>query len=66
MRCDHSGAHSGATRYVKQVGRLRMILVCDECGAELSEVGVLDYQPDPSLPGPPASTSIPPSGPLAA
>jgi len=67
MRCDHSGAHSGATRYVKQAGRLRLVLVCDVCGAEQGELGSLEYHPDPSLGaggGPPGGSPAPGTGPL--
>lgn len=55
MRCNHSGAHSGATRYVRQTGQIRLVVVCDRCGAECAELGSLDYRPDPALPGPRAA-----------
>lgn len=44
MACDHSGTHSGAARYVREDDQLRLVLVCDECGAECSELGRLDYR----------------------
>jgi hypothetical protein len=47
MACDHSGMHSGATRYSRQSGQLRLILVCDQCGAERGDLGHLDYRPHP-------------------
>jgi hypothetical protein len=45
MTCDHSGAGSGATRYLREAGQLRLVLVCDQCGAERGELGRLDYRP---------------------
>lgn len=47
MACEHSGMHSGATRYSRQTGQLRLVLVCDECGAERGVLGHLDYSPRP-------------------
>jgi hypothetical protein len=47
MACDHSGMHSGATRYSRQTGQLRQVVICDQCGAECRSLGVLDYRPDP-------------------
>ncbi len=47
MACDHSGTHSGATRYSRQAAQLRLVLVCDQCGAERTVLGKLDYSPDP-------------------
>jgi hypothetical protein len=47
MTCDHSGAHSGATRYLSLAGQLRLVLVCDRCGAERVELGTLAYRPHP-------------------
>jgi hypothetical protein len=44
MACDHLGTRSGASRYLREVGKLRLILVCDQCGAECSELGTLDYR----------------------
>ena len=46
MTCDHSGARSGAARYVHEAAQLRLILVCDQCGAECWELGRLDYGPN--------------------
>jgi HD-GYP domain-containing protein (c-di-GMP phosphodiesterase class II) len=45
MTCDHSGPLSGASRYLRGPGRLRLMLVCDRCGAERGEVGNLSYRP---------------------
>ena len=45
MACDHSGPHSGACRYLRGRGQLRLVLVCDRCGAERSELATLDYRP---------------------
>jgi hypothetical protein len=47
MDCDHSGTYSGACRYSRETGQLRLVLVCDRCGAERSELGNVDYSPHP-------------------
>ncbi len=47
--CDHSAPHSGALRYQQDLGQLRMLLVCDGCGAELGELGRESYQPQARL-----------------
>lgn len=52
MMCDHSGTHSGASRYVREVGELRLVLLCDQCGAERQELGRMEYRPEVVLPGP--------------
>jgi hypothetical protein len=49
MDCDHSGTHSGATRFSRQAGELRLVLVCDRCGAEQTVLGRLDYCPNPEI-----------------
>ncbi|HEY3726724.1 MAG TPA: HD domain-containing phosphohydrolase [Solirubrobacteraceae bacterium] len=45
MACDHSGLHSGACRYLRGPGQLRMVLICDGCGAECGELGTVQYRP---------------------
>ena len=45
MDCNHSGTHSGASRYLRESGQLRLVLVCDRCGAECDELTRLDYRP---------------------
>jgi HD-GYP domain-containing protein (c-di-GMP phosphodiesterase class II) len=45
MACDHAGLLSGASRYARSTGQLRLVLVCDECGAERREVGTVGYRP---------------------
>jgi len=45
MDCDHSGTYSGASRYLRETGQLRFVLVCDQCGAERSELTRLSYRP---------------------
>ena len=50
--CDHSGTHSGASRYSREVGELRLVLLCDRCGAERQELGRIEYRPEVVLPGP--------------
>jgi hypothetical protein len=47
--CDHSGPHSGALRYQQALGQLRLLLVCDGCGAERGELGRQSYQPEARL-----------------
>jgi hypothetical protein len=49
MMCDHSGTHSGASRYARDAGELRLVLLCDRCGAERQELGRIEYQPDPDV-----------------
>ena len=45
MDCEHSGTYSGASRYIRETGQLRFVLVCDQCGAERSELTRLSYRP---------------------
>jgi HD-GYP domain-containing protein (c-di-GMP phosphodiesterase class II) len=45
MVCDHSALHSGGARYLRETEQLRLVLVCDRCGAELSELQRIDYYP---------------------
>jgi HD-GYP domain-containing protein (c-di-GMP phosphodiesterase class II) len=45
MLCDHSALHSGGARYLREAGQLRLVLVCDRCGAELGELERIDYAP---------------------
>jgi hypothetical protein len=45
-KCTHDGFHSGQGRYTQATGRLRYVVICDDCGAELREVTELDYRPD--------------------
>jgi hypothetical protein len=54
MSCDHSGPHSGALQYEQNLSQLRLLLVCDRCGAERGELGRLDYRPDSVIAGVPA------------
>jgi hypothetical protein len=51
MTCDHSGTHSGASRYLRDAGVLRLVLLCDRCGAERQELGRVKYRPDVNVPG---------------
>ncbi len=32
------------SRYLRDTGQLRLVLVCDQCGAECSELSRLDYE----------------------
>jgi hypothetical protein len=50
MMCDHSGTYSGASQYLRDAGELRLVLLCDQCGAERQEVGRVKYRPDVRLP----------------
>ena len=45
MTCDHTGPHSGVSKYLRETAELRLTLVCDQCGAERSEYGRIDYRP---------------------
>jgi len=49
MMCDHLGTYSGASRYLREAGELRLVLLCDRCGAERQELGRVDYRPDPEV-----------------
>jgi hypothetical protein len=46
MACDHSGTYSGASRYLREAGELRLVLLCDRCGAERRELGRIEYRPE--------------------
>jgi hypothetical protein len=46
MECDHTGTYSGASRYLRESGELRLVLLCDRCGAEREELGRIDYRPE--------------------
>jgi HD-GYP domain-containing protein (c-di-GMP phosphodiesterase class II) len=45
MCCDHSELHSGGARYLRETEELRLVVVCDTCGAELAELERIDYRP---------------------
>src|SRR5918997_336561 len=45
MACDHAGFHSGGARYMRDGGELRLVLVCDACGAERGELARIEYRP---------------------
>jgi hypothetical protein len=47
--CDHAEFHSGQTRYAPEDARLRYVVVCDRCGAELRLLHATDYRPEPRL-----------------
>jgi hypothetical protein len=46
VACDHSGAQNGEARYLREAGQLRLVLVCDACGAECAELQRIGYRPD--------------------
>jgi hypothetical protein len=46
MTCTHDGFHSGQGRYDSGAGRLRYVMVCEECGQEVAEVDQEPYRPD--------------------
>ena len=46
VACDHSGAQNGQARYLREAGQLRLLLVCDACGAECAELERIGYRPD--------------------
>ena len=43
--CEHGGFHTGQGRYDRRAERLRYVIVCDECEAEIRELEVEDYRP---------------------
>ncbi len=47
VACDHSEWYSGATRYLREAAQLRLVLVCDVCGAERAQLGRIDYRLQP-------------------
>ncbi|MDE3069984.1 MAG: hypothetical protein KGJ43_04580 [Acidobacteriota bacterium] len=47
MDCDHTAFQSGRARYLPLTGQLQMVLVCDECGADIEELERIDYRPRP-------------------
>jgi hypothetical protein len=47
VNCDHDGFHSGMGKLSRDFRSIRFILVCDSCGAEMREIQVADYTPDP-------------------
>jgi hypothetical protein len=44
-RCGHAGFHTGQARYQRSTRRLRYVVVCDDCLAELRELAEIDYVP---------------------
>jgi HD-GYP domain-containing protein (c-di-GMP phosphodiesterase class II) len=46
VACDHSGAQNGESRYLREAGQLRLVLVCDACGAECAELQRVGYRPE--------------------
>jgi hypothetical protein len=47
INCDHNCFHSGMGRLARDIRSIRFVLVCDSCGAEVREVHVEDYAPNP-------------------
>jgi HD-GYP domain-containing protein (c-di-GMP phosphodiesterase class II) len=47
MVCDHSAWYSGGARYLREAGQLQMVLVCDGCGADRAQLGMINYSPNP-------------------
>ena len=43
--CDHQGFHSSEGRYDASAHKLRYVVVCDACRAELREVSNESYAP---------------------
>jgi hypothetical protein len=43
--CEHVGFHTGHGRYDRTTERLRYVIVCDECEAEVRELEALEYRP---------------------
>ena len=46
MACDHSAYHSGSANYLREERELRLVVVCDECGAEQVELERVAYAPN--------------------
>ena len=46
VACDHSGTHNGESRYLREAGELRLVLVCDACGVECAELERVGYRVD--------------------
>jgi HD-GYP domain-containing protein (c-di-GMP phosphodiesterase class II) len=46
VACDHSGLQNGEARYLREAGQLRLLLVCDACGAECAELRRIGYRPE--------------------
>lgn len=51
MSCNHPGTHSGAARYQCGGAGLRLTLVCDRGDGQQTELGPIDYRPNPRHPG---------------
>jgi HD-GYP domain-containing protein (c-di-GMP phosphodiesterase class II) len=47
MACDHTSWYSGAARYQRDAAQLRLVLVCDACGAERAQLGHVEYHLEP-------------------
>jgi len=45
MTCKHDGFQSGQSRYQPAEGVLRYVMVCDECGSEISDMASETYRP---------------------
>jgi hypothetical protein len=43
--CEHSGFHTGQGRYDQTAERLRYVIVCDTCEAEVRELESQEYRP---------------------
>jgi hypothetical protein len=43
--CEHVGFHTGQGRYDQTAERLRYVMVCDACQAEVLELEAQDYRP---------------------
>lgn len=43
--CEHVGFHTGQGRYDQTAERLRYVMVCDACQAEVRELEAEDYRP---------------------
>ena len=53
--CEHVGFHTGHGRYDPSAERLRYVIVCDECKAEVRELESQDYRPKFTPQGMPAA-----------
>jgi hypothetical protein len=44
-RCDHARMHTGIGKYSPELRAIRFVTICDDCGAERTEISVEPYMP---------------------
>ena len=45
--CDHDGTSHGELRSNGERNKLVAAIICGDCGAEVTKLGTLDYEPEP-------------------